>query len=282
MSTELEKENHMEDVLRYEGTRAVVTGAASGMGAATATILAALGAEVHGLDIQPCGGAVHESHLVDLSDTDQIDAAVEAIGGPIDSLFNCAGLPTTAPDLAVMLVNFAGHRHLTEAVIPLLSDGAGIAFISSVAGMGWVANAARNLELVMTPDFDAARTWCEEHPEVIGGMGYSASKEAINAYVAFRGFQLAPSGVRLNSLNPGPTDTPMMPSFIESQGQEFFDNFPKPVGRNARPDEQAWALVLLNSPRNSYTTATSHFADGGFTGGLFTGGIDMALLMPPE
>jgi NAD(P)-dependent dehydrogenase (short-subunit alcohol dehydrogenase family) len=97
MSTELEKGNHMEDVLRYEGTRAVVTGAASGMGAATATILAALGAEVHGLDIRPCGGAVHGSHLVDLSDTDQIDAAVEAIGGPIDSLFNCAGLPTTAP-----------------------------------------------------------------------------------------------------------------------------------------------------------------------------------------
>ncbi len=47
MSTELEKGNHMEDVLRYEGTRAVVTGAASGMGAATATILAALGAEVY-------------------------------------------------------------------------------------------------------------------------------------------------------------------------------------------------------------------------------------------
>jgi NAD(P)-dependent dehydrogenase (short-subunit alcohol dehydrogenase family) len=89
-------------------------------------------------------------------------------------------------------------------------------------------------------------------------------------------------GIRLNSLNPGPTDTPMMPAFIESQGQEFFDNFPKPIGRNSTAEEQAWCLVMLNSPRSSYVVATSVFADGGFTGGLFTGGIDPTVLMPPE
>jgi hypothetical protein len=54
------------------------------------------------------------------------------------------------------------------------------------------------------------------------------------------------------------------------------------VGRNSRPEEQAWSLVMLNSPRSSYTTATTLFTDGGFTGGLFTGGIDLSVLIPPE
>ena len=131
-----------------------------------------------------------------------------------------------------------------------------------------------------TLDFDAARTWCEEHDDLIGLNGYGFSKEAINAYVAYRGCQLAPTGVRMNSINPGPTDTPMFPSFVESMGEDFFESFPKPVGRNSRPDEQAWALIMLNSPRSSDTTATTLFTDGGFTGGLYTGGIDFSALMP--
>ena len=108
------------------------------------------------------------------------------------------------------------------------------------------------------------------------------SQNALNPYVAWRAATLLPQGSRLNCTNPGPTDTPMMPSFIESQGQEFFDNFPKPIGRNSTAEEQAWCLVMLNSPRSSYVVATSVFADGGFTGGLFTGGIDPTVVMPQE
>ena len=270
----------MKDPLQYEGQRVLVTGAASGMGAATASILVDLGAEVHGLDIQEGANELESFQIADLSQPDQIDAAVEALDGRFDGLFCCAGLSTTAPPVKTILVNFAGHRHLAEAVIPLLTDGAGVAFISSVAGMGWIANAANILALVTTPGFAGAEKWCADNAELIGENGYGTSKEAINAYVALRGFQLADQGVRMNSLNPGPTDTPMMPEFIESQGQDYFDAFPKPIGRNSRADEQAWALVMLNSRRSSYITATTVFADGGFTGGLFTGGIDPALLMP--
>jgi NAD(P)-dependent dehydrogenase (short-subunit alcohol dehydrogenase family) len=84
--------------------------------------------------------------------------------------------------------------------------------------------------------------------------------------------------VRINGIMPGPTDTPMMPSFVEMMGEEFFKRFPKPVGRNARPDEQAWALVMLNSPRSSYVAATNVFTDGGFSGGMTTGSIDFSTL----
>lgn len=270
----------MKDPLQYEGKRVVVTGAASGMGESCATILTELGAEVHGVDIKTGSAPVAAFHECDLGDPAQIDKTVAKIGGPVDSLFNCAGLPTTAPGQKIVLVNFIGHRHLTESIIPLMPEGSSIGFISSAAGMGWNGNFANLLPLLETPDFASAQTWATEHDDAIALNGYGFSKEAINAYVAWRGYQLAPTGVRLNSINPGPTDTPMMPSFVESMGEDFFAKFPKPVGRNSRPDEQAWSLIMLNSPRSSYTTATTLFTDGGFAGGLFTGSIDFSLLMP--
>lgn len=270
----------MQDPLQYEGKRVVVTGAASGMGESCATILSELGAEVHGVDIKEGPAPVAAFHLCDLGDPAQIDKAVAEIGGPVDSLFNCAGLPTTAPGQKIVRVNFIGHRHLTESIVPSMPEGSSIGFISSAAGMGWMGNTGHLLELIATPDFASGAAWCEDHDELIGLNGYGFSKEAINAYVAKRGFELASQGIRLNSINPGPTDTPMMPSFVESMGEDFFAKFPKPVGRNSRPDEQAWALIMLNSPRQSYTTATTLFTDGGFSGGLYTGSIDFSALMP--
>jgi NAD(P)-dependent dehydrogenase (short-subunit alcohol dehydrogenase family) len=272
----------VHDPLQYEGKRVVVTGAASGMGESCATLLTELGAEVHGVDIKAGPAPVAQFHLCDLGDPAQIDATVAAIVGPVDSLFNCAGLPTTAPGQKIVLVNFIGHRHLTEAIVPLMGAGTSIGFISSAAGMGWQGNFELLAGLLQTPDAAAAQAWCEEHDEQIALNGYGFSKEAINAYVAWRGYQLAPQGIRLNSINPGPTDTPMMPSFVEMMGEDFFEKFPKPVGRNSRPDEQAWSLIMLNSPRSSYTTATTLFTDGGFSGGLFTGSIDFSALMPTE
>jgi len=270
---------NMNDVLGYEGRRVIVTGCASGMGAASATILAELGTEVHGLDVKDSSvSSLAGFHRTDLRAPDQIAAAVQEIGGSVDALFNCAGLPTTFPDLDVMLVNFCGLRELTELVIPLMPSGSGIASIASVAGAGWLMNQGTIMELINTPDFDTAKEWCAAN--VSGGMGYPVSKEAINAYTALRGFQLAPRNIRLNCINPGPTDTPMMPAFIETTGQEFFDKLPKPIGRNARADEQAWALVLLNSPRCSYVMGQSLYVDGGFMAGMYTGQLDPSALQP--
>ena len=269
----------MKDPLQYEGKRVVVTGAASGMGAACARFLTDLGAEVHGVDIQTADVAVKEFHQCDLGVESSIDATVAAIGGPVDSLFNCAGLPTTAPSQKVMLVNFVGHRALTEKLLAHMGEGSSIGFISSAAGMGWIMRMAEVMELLMTPDFDSGKQWCESHEELIGDNGYGLSKEVINAYVAYRGFQLAPNGIRMNGIMPGPTDTPMMPSFVESMGEDFFQSFPKPVGRNSTPEDQAWPLIMLNSPRSSYVTATTLMTDGGFSGGIYTGGIDPSVLM---
>ena len=270
----------MDDVLGYAGKRVVVTGAASGMGLATAALLVELGAEVHTVDLRrPEVTSLASFSETDLRDPRRIDATVSRIGGVVDALFNCAGLPNDFPALDVVLVNFCGLRHLTEGVIPLMVDGGAIASVASVAGMGWLANLATVLELVRTPDFESARAWCEADPRRIANA-YGVSKEAINAYTADRCVDLAARGLRINCLNPGPTDTPMMSHFETANGVEFMRGFPKPIGRMSTPEEQAWPLVFLNSGRASYVTGTALFADGGFTGALYTGRIDTSRLVP--
>ena len=108
------------DFLGYKNKRVIVSGCFSGMGEATARLLLDLGAEVHGLDFKPTSLDLASFTLVDLREPDTIDAAVAAIGGRVDALFNCAGLPQTAPPLDVMKVNYAGTRHLTQQVLPLM------------------------------------------------------------------------------------------------------------------------------------------------------------------
>lgn len=271
----------MQDVLGYSGKRVIVTGAASGMGAATAELLVELGAEVHAIDIKkPDQSGLASFTETDLREPTQIDDAVAKIGAVVDGLFNCAGLPNTFSNLDVMLVNFCGLRHLTERVIPNIVEGGAIASIASSAGIGWLMNMELLGGLLATPDFAAAKAWCEADAARIAN-GYGLSKEAINAYTAVRSFTLAPQGIRINCLNPGPTDTPMMPHFEQAVGKDFMSNFPKPLwGRNARADEQAWPLLFLNSPRSSYVTGTQLDADAGFKAGIFTGQIDPSTLMP--
>ena len=268
----------MDDLLQYEGKRVVVTGAASGMGAATANLLTELGAEVIGLDIKTGDAATSAFHLADLSDPASIDSAVAAIGGSVDSLLNCAGLPTNAPGQTIVRVNFVGHRHLTEALLPRMEKGSSVAFISSAAGMSWAQNWETLRGLVETDGFDDAVAWCEAHDDLVAPNGYGVSKEAICAYVAWKGYRVAHT-TRINAILPGPTDTPMMPSFVEMMGEDFFNKFPKPVGQNSTPEEQAWAIVMLNSPRSSYLAATNVYTDGGFSGGILTDSIDFAAIL---
>jgi NAD(P)-dependent dehydrogenase (short-subunit alcohol dehydrogenase family) len=126
----------MTDFLSYKNKRVIVSGCFSGMGEATAKRLLALGAEVHGVDYKESKLGLASFTLADLRDPASIEAAVRKIGGRVDGLFNCAGLPQTFPPLDVMKVNFAGTRHLTEQVLPLMAPGSAIVSISSNGGLG--------------------------------------------------------------------------------------------------------------------------------------------------
>jgi NAD(P)-dependent dehydrogenase (short-subunit alcohol dehydrogenase family) len=270
----------MQDILGYEGRHVVVTGAASGMGAATAQILVDLGAEVTGLDVKPVSVPVKVGLEIDLRDKGSIDRAVASIPNPVHAVFSCAGLPGPPfSDLDVMLVNFVGARHLCESLVPKMPDDSAIAVIASVAGLGWQENMAVLKELMETESFDAGKAWCAAHPDQIAG-GYAPSKQAMNAWVAWRGFTLIGQGIRLNCLNPGPTDTPMMPAFETNVGgAHVIDLFTQPINRRSTPEEQAWPMVVLNSPRLSYVNGHHLFADGGFFGAVQAGQIDVMAMM---
>ncbi len=272
----------MDDVLGYAGKRAVVTGAASGMGEAAATVLHDLGATVIGVDRAEISGPVDQQVQVDLLDLASITAGIEAIDGPIDAVFNCAGLPGPPfPEIDVMTVNFLGGRELIEQLLPKMAEGSGVVYVASAGGIGWQPNLPNLLGLLETEGFEAGRAWLEANPEVWSASGYAASKQAINAWTAWACTDLmADHGVRLNCTNPGPTTTAMMPFFHEANTKELVDAALGPVGRYSTAEEQAWPMIMLNSPRSSYVVGETFFADGGFFGALQTGRLDMSALMP--
>jgi len=248
----------------------LVTGAASGMGEATANLLASRGAEVWALDVRTPAIEVARYLPVDLRDEGSIEATLAEMDEPIDAVFSCAGLAQTASPLDVMTVNFVGARHLIEGLVTRLRTPAAIACIASVAGFRWPQHADVLAQLMSVTGFEDARRWCAEHPDVIGD-GYSFSKMATVWYVMWRAVQLAPLGIRMNAVSPGPVETPMMPEFEAALGKGWMDAFPKPLGRASRPEEQAAALVFANSTAASYLTGANLAVDGGITAAWLTG-----------
>jgi NAD(P)-dependent dehydrogenase (short-subunit alcohol dehydrogenase family) len=259
----------MEDVLGFAGKTVVVTGAASGMGEATAAILSRLGAEVIALDIKEPTVEVARTVLVDLRDKDAIERAAAQIDGPLDALFSCAGLPGPPfSELDTMLVNFVGARHLAEHLLPKLIEGASITCISSSAAHGWEKQAGLLTELVSTDGFDAAVAWLTDNEAKWNWSGYLFSKWTTDFWVSWWYADLAARGVRINCINPGPTDTAMMPAFQDFATKEVVDTAIGPVGRYATAEEQAWPVVLLGSPRMSYVGGTVLWTDGGWSGAM--------------
>ncbi len=259
-------------LLDYEGKRVIVSGGGgAGMGAAAVTDLVELGAEVHVLDLKEPPVEVAGYHRVDLRDPGAIDRAVAAVGGQVDALFNCAGLPGPPfTGVDTMVVNLVAARHLTQLVTEAMPAGGAVVSVSSAGGMGWEHMMGPIEELLATGDFAAARAWCDAHPGLVG-EGYLLSKQAIVVWTLHTALDLAARGIRVNCTSPGPTDTPMMPSFEEYMGKEFMDSFPRPLGRSSTPQEQAHLLVFLNSGAASYITGANVVADGGFLAGMVTG-----------
>lgn len=118
------------------------------------------------------------------------------------------------------------------------------------------------MELVSTDGFDEGARWCEANDEMGAVGAYPFSKKAINAWVASRAATLITDGIRLNCINPGPTDTAMLPHFVKFAGQNIIDAFVGPIRRRSTAEEQAWPLIFLNSPRSSYVNGEALVTDG--------------------
>jgi len=270
----------MADILGYEGKRVVVSGCFSGMGEATAKLLLELGAEVHGFDYKDSALPLASFTNVDLRDPGSIEAAVGKLGGKVDALFNCAGLPGGggfAP-IDTMKVNFIGTRHLTDRIVPLMGDGGAIVSIASTGGLGWSRRIPVHMELLQTKGFQAALDWSEAHMDQVS-EGYAFSKEAIIVWTQYMGAQLIKKGIRINCSLPSPTQTPMMATFHATSGKDVVDAAAEPLGRYTTAAEQAGPIVLLCSDAMAVVNGIVLPVDGGFMGGLTTGQVDISKMM---
>ena len=225
------------------GKVAIVTGAADGIGAATAAAFRDAGATVVGFDVQGGDGLVE----VDVTDEAQVEAAVEAVvsaRGRIDSLVNVVGgsrpgKTTTELSLAeweqLLALNLTSTFLLCRAALPQLEASAGtIVNVSSGAGLrGMKAN-----------------------------PGYVAAKAGVAAYTRALAIDHGPRGVRVNAVAPGPVRTPLMdrnrsPEEIDAMGGLAI------LGRIGRPDEIASVIVWLASDASSYVQGQTLEVDGG-------------------
>lgn len=239
----------------------VVTGGSSGIGAAVVAAFERSGDTVIVLDRNPRqdGGAVV---TVDLSRADSIDAAVAALPDGIDVLVNAAGVSGLLPIPVVMSVNFYGLRHLTESLAARICDGGAIVNIASTSGWYWRDHLDEVREIV------AARS-DEEIDEVVsrlvpdGYTAYSRSKEAVVVWSAAASQEYL-GRIRVNSVSPGPIETPLLADFYEAMGHEELDPLTaRSGGRNGRPEEIAAVVLFLASPAAHWVNGTDIPVDHG-------------------
>lgn len=267
------------DAFRYDGKRVLVVGGATGMGAAAAQTVVALGGEVIVLDYAPVDFDVKEAIQVDLRDKEAIDAALEQVGGPVHSLFSCAGVADGTPGL--MKINFISHRHIIDSLVGsgTLGRGGSICMISSAAGLGWEAEAVPVSQVLDTPDYETAAAWFAAE-ENAWRDNYMFSKQVMCTYVARQAYPLISKGIRINAICPGPTDTPLARANAD-MWLGFGADWREATGTEyGTPEEMGDTMAFLNSDAARGIAGVTLIVDGGYMmsslAGSFAPGTDVA------
>ncbi|MGV0814971.1 coniferyl-alcohol dehydrogenase [Mycolicibacterium boenickei] len=254
----------LSELVRYDGKHVVVTGCGSGIGAEAARALGELGARVTGLDLRAPEHRPDTFIELDLADPQSVDRAARAVDGPVDALFNVAGVSSGIGNpLLVVRINFLGTRQFTEALEDRIPAGGSITSVSSLAASGYRENLSTTAGLLRTRSVDEGLRWCAEHPEALADGGYRLSKEAMILYGMCRTTELGARGIRINCTAPGVTDTPILDQLRSAYGQQYLDSFTTPLGRNSEAAEQASLLAFLGSAAAGYVTGQVVWADGG-------------------
>ena len=268
---------------RLEGKTTLITGAASGLGAAAARRFAAEGARVAGLDLHEPEwwgeiGAVAPAasfQVCDVADEARIEKTVDAVAaehGSIDVLVNCAGVAGGGPVHWVQLedwervlrVNLTGTflacKHVLRHMVAQARD-------AERAARGVESGAIINVASV------------EGLEGTEGGSAYNASKGAVVILTKNLAIDYGRLGIRVNAVCPGFIEgTAMFASVMGSETMApYLDEYRRAhkLGRFGRPDELAAAMLFLASDDASFVTGHALVVDGGFTAGMRTGLSDL-------
>ena len=247
--------------MKLEGKTALVTGGASGMGAATVRLFAEAGARVVVVDRNEAMArevaAGTGAHVVagDVSDSAFCERAVaEAVSrhGRLDCLVNAAGIIVRATGLMttdedwrrLMAVNVDGVFFMCRAALrPMTAQGSG-----AIVNFGSI--------------------WGELSGK--GALAYAASKGAVHQITRTLAIEHARDGIRVNAVCPGEVDTPMLRAagrakpLSDDEAREIGDRV-VPMGRLARPGEIARMVLFLCSDHASYITGAMHYVDAGYS-----------------
>ena len=246
----------MKNPFSLEGKTILVTGAASGIGRATAVQCAEMGAKVLLVDLNEQGlkdsmtlisGDGTEYRAMDLTDLDKL---VEMVGSlpKLDGVASNAGIVLSLlakfsepKDMErIFKINTFSHINLIQQLIAQkkLNKGASIVFTSSMSGV-----------------------YCG----LAGGSLYGATKSAILGYTKALAIELAPRGIRVNTIHPGMIETPLTNGTALSKELLEEDAKNYPLGRYGKPEEIAYSIVYLLSDATVWMTGTQLLIDGGYS-----------------
>ncbi|HTV31271.1 MAG TPA: SDR family oxidoreductase [Xanthobacteraceae bacterium] len=245
---------------KLNGKIAVITGGSSGIGLATAKTFVAEGAHVFitGRRESELAKAKAEigrnvtavrGDIANLADLDRLYDAVKKEKGALDIIIASAGfvervsLAASTPEHfdKTFNINARGTFFTVQKALPLLRKGGAIVLISS------------GLHLKGLPEHGT----------------YAATKAAVRSFARTWATELKDKGIRVNTLSPGATDTPIIAGQFktkeEAEGAKQFFASITPLGRIGRPEEMARAILFLASDDSSYSTGIDLVADGGIT-----------------
>ena len=261
-----------ERVGRMNGERRkiVVVGAGSGIGAAVAAHLHDRGDHVLAVDVREHQTPASECLQCDLRDAAAITALLGQIGSGWDMLAHVAGIPGTAPAADVLKVNYLGMRLMTEGMLPLLREGGSVVAVASTAALGWDQRVDTLAGLLELTDAEAVEKWqAGQDPNY---PVYSTSKQAVILYSKrLAGPAWTKYGVRINTVSPGPVETPILADFEQTMGKDVLDMCRATVGRHASVDDIVPVISFLGSPAARWITGQDIQVDGGFISAMTTG-----------